>query len=64
MRFDELMREGKYTAAARLFAKQYYDGGKMGGTRKRLIEMLADKCDEYDELLIRVSEICATTSEK
>ena len=36
----------------------------MGGTRKRLIEMLADKCDEYDELLIRVSEICATTSEK
>ena len=36
MRFDELMREGKYTAAARLFAKQYYDGGKNGRYEKKV----------------------------
>ncbi|MDD4495992.1 MAG: hypothetical protein PHV32_16905 [Eubacteriales bacterium] len=53
--FDELIANGEHTKAARLFAKEYYDSGKMGHTRKLLIEMLADKCDKYDEAIARQS---------
>ena len=44
-KFDTLIKEGKLTDAARLFAKEYYKNGKMGHTRKLLIEHLADKVD-------------------
>ena len=55
MSFDELISNGELTKAARLFAKEYYDSGKMGHTRKLLIEMLADKCDKYDKAIARQS---------
>ena len=45
---DELMKCGELTKAARLFAKGYYENGKMGYTRKLLIEELADKVDQYE----------------
>ena len=46
--FDELMKNGELTNAARLFANQYYESGKIGHTRKLLIEQLADKVDHYE----------------
>ena len=55
MNFDELISKGELSKAARLFAKEYYDSGKMGHTRKLLIEVLADKCDKYDEAIARQS---------
>lgn len=42
--FDDLIRAGRYTDALRLFAKEYY--GKMGHTRKRLCERVADENDK------------------
>ena len=55
MNFDELISNGELTKAARLFAKEYYDSGRMGNTRRLLIEMLADKCDKYDAEIARQS---------
>ena len=49
-KFDNLIYEGKDTDAARLFAKEYYNSGKMGYTRKLLIERLADKVDELERV--------------
>lgn len=53
MSFDELISNGQLTKAARLFAKEYYDSGRMGHTRRLLIERLADKCDKYDTEIAR-----------
>jgi len=47
--FDGLLRCGKVAAAARLFAENYYRDGKMGYTRKLLIEELAYISDLYDK---------------
>ena len=55
MEFDELISNGQLTKAARLFAKEYYDSGRMGHTRRLLIERLADKCDKYDAEIARQS---------
>ena len=55
-KFDTLIKEGKLTDASRLFAKEYYDNGKMGHTRKRLIEQLADKVNKYEKDWISVSD--------
>ena len=46
MKFDQLIREGRDTDAVRLFARQYYDGGKMGYTRMLLLIRVADELDE------------------
>lgn len=54
--FDELISKGKLTDAARCFAKDYYDAGKMGHTRKLLIEYLADKADQFEEKWISVKD--------
>jgi len=50
MKFDQLIREGRDTDAVRLFARQYYDGGKMGHTRMLLLVRVADELDERREL--------------
>ena len=47
--FDGLISCGKFSSAARLFAENYYRGGKMGYTRKMLIDKLADISDLYDK---------------
>ena len=54
--FDELIKRGKFTDAVRLFAKEYYENGKMGHTRKLLIEKLADKVDCFEKGWISVNE--------
>lgn len=43
--FDDLIRAGRDTDAMRFLAKEYYDNGKMGHTRKLLLERVADRCD-------------------
>lgn len=50
MKFDQLIREGRDTDAVRLFARQYYEGGKMGHTRMLLLVRVADELDERREL--------------
>ena len=45
MRFDELMREQRHTDALRLFARTYYDSGKIGHTRMILMVRMADEND-------------------
>ncbi|CDX01280.1 Hypothetical protein DPCES_1393 [Desulfitobacterium hafniense] len=45
-KFDELIRNGRDTDAMRFLAQEYYDNGKMGHTRKLLLERVADKLDE------------------
>jgi hypothetical protein len=47
--FDDLIYCGEFTNAARLFAKEYYESGKIGHTRKMLIEQLADKLDRLEQ---------------
>lgn len=45
-KFDELIRNGRDTDAMRFLAQEYYDNGKMGHTRKLLLERVADNLDE------------------
>lgn len=47
--FDELISKGKLTDAARLFAKEYYDMGRMGHTRKMVIDEIANRLDKYEK---------------
>ena len=54
--FDNLVRNGRLTDAVRFFAKEYYDNGKMGYTRKTILEQLADKLDNYEEKRAREVE--------
>ena len=54
--FDEMIRDRELTNAARLMAKGYYESGKMGYTRKLLIENLADKVDSLEQIWIPVGE--------
>ena len=54
--FDQLMKEGNQTEAARVFAKEYYDNGKMGYTRKLLIEELAKRVEILEARNKRISK--------
>lgn len=47
--FDELVKEGALTKAVRLFAKEYYEIGRMGYTRKMVIEEIADRLDRLEK---------------
>lgn len=53
--FDDLIRRGEDIKAVRYLAKEYYDNGKMGHTRKLLLERIAQNFeklkDERDALL-------------
>jgi len=49
-RFDNLISEGRDIDAVRYLAQEYYDNGKMGYTRKLLLERVADKCEEYEQI--------------
>lgn len=51
MRFDELIREGRDTDALRLFARTYYDNGKIGHTRMMLMVRMADENDRLTSQL-------------
>lgn len=47
MAFDKLIREGRDADALRYLADEYYKNGKMGHTRKLLLERVADRCDNF-----------------
>lgn len=51
--FDELIKKGEYGEAGYLLADEYYKNGKMGYTRKKLIEILAN---EWELQKVRVSQ--------
>jgi len=47
--FEEMINAGELTNAARLMAKEYCESGKMGHTRKVLIENLAEDVDSLEQ---------------
>ncbi|MHC1696436.1 MAG: hypothetical protein AB9835_14455 [Eubacteriales bacterium] len=47
-KYDDLIREGRDTDALRLFAREYYEYGKMGHTRLLNAVRVADRCDELE----------------
>ena len=49
--FDSLIREGRDTDAVRLMAREYYEKGRMGHTRLRLLVRVADELDEANARL-------------
>lgn len=63
-KFDDLIKSGKFTTAARHFAKEYYQNCKMGHTRKLLIEKLADLVDEYEKGWVSVKKKLPKCHEK
>ena len=50
-KFDDLIRLGMDTAALRYLANEYYQNGKMGHTRKRLLERVADALETLQKEL-------------
>lgn len=54
--FDQLIREKRDTDAVRYLAKEYYNNGKMGHTRKMLLERIADKCDNLSSQLAEAQD--------
>jgi len=54
--FDQLVKDGKTIEAARYIAWEYYSNGKMGHTRKLVIEALADKAEEQEKLIDDLNE--------
>lgn len=51
--FDDLIRAGRDIDAMRFLAQEYYDNGKMGHTRKLLLERVAD---DYESLQAQLAE--------
>lgn len=49
--FDDLIRTGRDIEAMRYLAKEYYANGKMGHTRKLLLERVADDYDKAVALI-------------
>lgn len=54
--FDQLVKDGKLTQAAKYIAWEYYANGKMGHTRKTVIEELAEKVEEQEEEIKELNE--------
>lgn len=54
--FDQLVKDGKLTQAAKYIAWEYYENGKMGHTRKTVIEQLAEKAGEQEEEIKELNE--------
>lgn len=48
-KFDDLIRLGRDPEALRYLAEEYYKNGKMGHTRKLLLERAADKLDQLTQ---------------
>jgi len=51
--FDDLIRAGRDTDAVRLFARTYYDNGKIGHTRMMLLVRVADNLEKAESQLAR-----------
>lgn len=51
MEFDELIKEGKTAEALRFLGEEYYNNGKMGYTRKTLLDNAAGLIERLRELV-------------
>jgi len=49
MFFDDLIRQGEDIKAYKWLIKELYDGGKMGGTRKRLMERIVERLEKAEK---------------
>lgn len=54
--FDQLVKDGKLTQAAKYIAWEYYRNGKMGHTRKTVIEELAEIAEEQEEEIKKLNK--------
>ncbi len=57
--FDGLIREGRDTDAVRLFARTYYESGRMGHTRMTLLVRIADENDRLQKVVEAALKIIA-----
>lgn len=48
-KFDRLIYAGKDVEALRYFSEEYYKSGRMGYTRKSLIDRCADKLEQLEK---------------
>lgn len=55
-KFDQLIKEGKDVEAVFYLAEELYNSGKIGGTRKMLIERIAHRVSILDQRNKRISE--------
>lgn len=49
--FDQLIKDGELAKAGRFFAREGYENGDFGFTRKCLIDELSCKADELEAVL-------------
>ncbi len=54
--FDDLICEGRDTDAMRLFARTYYENGKIGHTRLMLLVRVADENDRLHKVVEAAEE--------
>lgn len=55
-KFDDLIRTGRDTDAMRYLAQEYYQNGKIGHTRKLLMERVADRLDRLQAELLQLAQ--------
>ena len=55
--FDQLIKDGELVKAARLFAKEGYENGEFGFTRKQLIESLVNRVESLEEEKVGMAEL-------
>jgi len=55
--FDQLIKNGELVKAARLFAKEGYENGEFGFTRKLLIESLANRVESLEKEKVGMAEL-------
>src|SRR5699024_10272089 len=55
--FDQLIKNGELVKTARLFAKEGYENGEFGFTRKLLIESLANRVESLEKEKVGMAEL-------
>src|SRR5699024_702661 len=61
--FDQLIKDGKTAEALRYFAKEGYENGDFGHTRKQLVEQAAEQVERVQELEELVKDYKAINKE-
>ena len=55
-KFDDLIRQGEDIKAYKMLIKELYNGGKMGGTRKSLMERIVDRLEKSGKRMSQIKK--------